>query len=362
MPRNIIRLGLLPLLVAACDDPRQPTQALPVEPLRVRTQAVEPSVAAPVEHYSGIVKAHRETRISSEIAARILHRHVVAGQAVRTGTALFTLDTQDLDAMMGVARAEREAAQAEREVAGADLQRWEQLAARNAASAQALDQARRAYRASIARVEAAEAQLTLAQVRHARAVVRAPFDGVIVRIDAEEGQLAQVNAPLAVLVDNGRREVEVYLPGFLSAPQQVVIQAAGRPPLQGEWIESEGALEAASKTRRARYRLPLDNQEAGDRASPASTLPLESVVTVQVALSTVTLPLLRVPVGAIDERGGGPQVWIIVDGKATATPVQLVSLWGDSAVVAAELALPARVISIGTHRLSAGVVVQELAP
>lgn len=351
MPRNIIHLLVLPLLVAACDAPVQTSTPPATEPLRVRASIIESSVASPLETYSGIVRARRETRITSEVPARILQRHVTAGQAVRQGQTLFTLDADDLDRSLDVARAELNAAQAERDVSEADLQRWEQLATRQAASAQSLDQARRAHRASVARVEAATAQVKLAQTRQHRSVIRAPFDGVILEVHAEEGQIAQLQEPLAMLAAEGEREVEVYLPDAVAAPREAVIHVAGISPLRGTLVESGGALDAFSKTRRTRYRVP-----------EVLPLALGSVVSVQLALPVSIPHLRRVPAGAIDERGGGPQVWTMVAGKATPVPVQLVSLWGDSAVISADLAPGTRVITLGTHLLSEGMAVQELAP
>ncbi len=49
------------------------------------------------------------------------------------------------------------------------------------------------------------------------------------------------------------------------------------------------------------------------------------------------------PVGAIDERGSGPRIWRVVDGKVTPTPVKLLSIDLETARIAANL--PALAVS-----------------
>jgi hypothetical protein len=71
-------------------------------------------------------------------------------------------------------------------------------------------------------------------------------------------------------------------------------------------------------------------------------------------------PLLEVPVGAINERGQGPQVWRIVDGRAEPFPVTLVAVDTEYARILAELQPGAEVIALGTHLLEPGMPVRAL--
>jgi RND family efflux transporter MFP subunit len=350
MAKAVIHLLVLALLLAACRA-QESAPAATKPPLWVKTQAVEASPAFTLDTYSGIVKAHKESRLSSEVQARILERRTVPGSLVREGDILFLLDTRDLDQVVNAARAGMAAAEAERDIASADLRRWEQLMTKNAASAQSFDQAQRTHRASTAHMEAANAQLKLAARRLDHAVIRAPFDGLITAVHAEVGQVALRGEALASVADQLPREIEVHLPDFVTAPKTAVAYANKKAPVTVALAEVSGALEAGSNTWRARYRLP-----------PENALALGSVVRLQLVMQEIPQPVFRVPIAAIDERGAGPSVWRIDAGRAQPASVTLVSLAGEAAIISGDLAPDTRVIAVGTHLLSSGIAVQELAP
>lgn len=350
MAKAVIPMLILALLLAACRA-HESAPAATKPPLWVKTQAVEASPAVTLDTYSGIVKAHKESRLSSEVQARILERRAVAGSRVREGDILFLLDTRDLDQAVNAARANVAAAEAERDIASADLRRWEQLMTKNATSAQSFDQAQRTHRASVAHMEAANAQLKLATRQLDHAVIRSPFDGLITAVHAEVGQVALLGEALASVADHLPREVEVHLPDFVTAPQTAVVYASKKASVTVTLAEVGGALEAGSNTWRARYRLP-----------PGNALALGNLVRLQLVTQEIPQPVFRVPIAAIDERGEGPRVWRIDAGRAQPAPVTLVSVAGEAAIVGGDLYPDTRVIAMGTHLLSPGIAVQELAP
>jgi hypothetical protein len=69
-----------------------------------------------------------------------------------------------------------------------------------------------------------------------------------------------------------------------------------------------------------------------------------------------------VPIAALDERGQGPQVWIITDGTAQPVAVKLVSLTAETAVIESDIVTGTKVIALGTHLLKPGMAVREIAP
>jgi hypothetical protein len=98
--------------------------------------------------------------------------------------------------------------------------------------------------------------------------------------------------------------------------------------------------------------------------------PLGSVAKVNLIHASPTTPastslqktLLTVPIAALDERGQGPQIWVISDGTAQPVTVKLVSLNAETAVIETDLALGTKVIALGTHLLKPGMAVREIAP
>ncbi len=96
----------------------------------------------------------------------------------------------------------------------------------------------------------------------------------------------------------------------------------------------------------------------------ADALALGSVARVRLDSASSTAGkavAIAVPVGAIDERGSGPRIWRVVDGKATPTPVKLLSIDLETARIAADLPAGARVVAVGTHLLEPGMAVREQA-
>ena len=112
--------------------------------------------------------------------------------------------------------------------------------------------------------------------------------------------------------------------------------------------EVAGAADPASLTWRARYRL----EEGG-------VFTLGSVVRVRFREATQSDHVFDVPIGALDERAGGPRVWRVMDGKAQPLPVTVVSLGEETARIAADLDADARVVAFGTHLLTPGMAVRE---
>lgn len=134
--------------------------------------------------------------------------------------------------------------------------------------------------------------------------------------------------------------------------------AAGRITLaDGRTLELRlrdvsGAVDPQSRTWRARYRV----------AEGGLDLALGSVVRVAFEIGGGPGPTLEVPIGALDERGAGPRVWRIVDGRAEPMPVEVLALTAETARIRADLPEGSRVIALGTHLLAPGMAVRERAP
>ena len=68
----------------------------------------------------------------------------------------------------------------------------------------------------------------------------------------------------------------------------------------------------------------------------------------------------RVPIGALDERGQGPQVWRVREGRLEPVPVHVLAVDDRHATVAGDLHANEHVVALGTHLLKEGMAVREL--
>jgi len=270
---------------------------------------------------------------------------------VQAGQILFELDARDLEQASQAAQADVAAAEAALAMARADLGRVRQLKAQNFVSAQALERSELAEREVRTRLDAARARL--AQARNALGYARlsAPTAGVLIEVSGEPGQVVETGKTVATLAREGEREVEVFFPDAVRPPASGQLIRADGAPLPLRLREVSGAVDPQSRTWRARYSVLT----GGD------ALALGSVVRAAFATPGRIDQAISVPIAALDERGEGPRVWQVVDGRAQPVAVELVALDAERARVRGSLKVGDTIIALGTHLLTPGMAVRELA-
>lgn len=342
------------LAVLACSDNNAATSngVVPV----VKTLKLSGQSPALQQAFSGTVRARTEVPVAFEVPGRIRQRQVDAGQRVEEGQILFALDARDLEQQLAAADASVTAAQAELEVARADLERHRHLLAQRSISQQAFERAQLAERAAAAQVKVAQAQQRQVQILREHAVLRARSPGVLVDVTGEPGQVVAAGQPVATLADARQLEIELFLPDGFTPPEQGEIVQAGGVRLPLRLREVAGAADAASRTWRARYQV-----ENNDAALKPDSLKLGSLVRVNLAQAVAAGSIHTVPVSALDERGEGPQVWQVVEGRVRPVAVEIIALQHETARIRADLALDIPVVALGAHLLMPGMAVRERA-
>jgi RND family efflux transporter MFP subunit len=187
----------------------------------------------------GIVRARITALVASRVMATITAVHVRAGDRVRRGDPLVTLDARDfhadqtraeaalLSASESARAAESDVRAAESSVQLARLthDRVAALQAKRSATVEELDQAVAALAGAEAQRAGAQARLAAATagrdaamaaadaagVMSTYASVTAPFDGIVTERNAEAGSMATPGAPLLTLDDPTTYRLEVRL-------------------------------------------------------------------------------------------------------------------------------------------------------
>lgn len=341
---------LLLVLFGGCAKSESGSDERP-QPPWVKTVALRPD-GRPVLTMSGTVRARYETPIAFQVGGRILVRDVDAGQQVEAGRRLFRLDPQDLDEAERAAAAQLAGAEAALETETKVLDRRRNLRLSDAVSQEELERAEFALRDAVSRRDAARANL--AQARNARTYteLRAKRAGVLIEVMGEPGQVVPAGQTVAVLAQEGEREIEVFLADSGRPPRTGTVRLA-----QGETFplvlrEVVGAADPVSRTWRARYRVLGGKTE----------LPLGTVVHVSLAGQEAPEASFLVPVGALDERHGGPHVWHVIEGRVEPVSVEIVALDLEQARIHTTLPAEAHIVALGTHLLAPGMAVRERAP
>jgi len=165
-----------------------------------------------VEHrLDGLVEAVNEATLTAEIPGRIAEVLFDVGDVVPAGAVVLRLRGTEQKAEVSGAEARVADARARIVEANRNFTRIESLYAQNAASAQALEQAKAAMEVSEASLQVAQAQLTKAEEQAGYAVVRAPYGGVVTERHVERGESVSPGQPLmsGFLPDQLRVAVEV---------------------------------------------------------------------------------------------------------------------------------------------------------
>lgn len=165
----------------------------------VPTQTVQPRAVGAVYGLDGVIQPVRQSTVAAQASGRIATLVVKAGDKVRAGQLLATVD--DRDASAGVQRSQAQVQQADAELrnAQAHLERMRDLQAKGFMSKAALDTAQTQREAAQALRDQASASARQSGIAQGFTRVTAPFDGWVLQTHAEAGELAVPGKPLLTL-------------------------------------------------------------------------------------------------------------------------------------------------------------------
>ena len=144
----------------------------------------------------GVVEAVMQSTLSSQIAGRVLSLNVKAGDRVKAGQVLATID--DREAQTGVLRSQAQLQQSDAELRQLQiaLKRTQDLKTQGFVSSAALDLAEAQYKAAKAGRDSAGAATDQAKVTQSFSKVTAPYDAWVLETSAQAGDLALPGKPL----------------------------------------------------------------------------------------------------------------------------------------------------------------------
>jgi RND family efflux transporter MFP subunit len=177
----------------------------------VPTTVVQPRAVGTSYALDGVIQAVKQSTIAAQASGRIATLQVKAGDKVRAGQILATIDDRDAIAAMQRSQAQISQAEAEMGNAKAQLERTKDLQSKGFVSKAALDTATAQFNVTVSAREQAVAGSRQTALAQGFTRVTAPFDGWILQTFAEAGDLALPGKPL----------LTVYAPQPLRAVVQV---------------------------------------------------------------------------------------------------------------------------------------------
>ncbi len=316
----------------------------------------------------GQLVATRRAAVATRIAGVIEGVSFNVGDRVRKGQVLVTLDKSRIaierraaEAAVGVARAGIQIAEAKLKLAEQAFQRQAALRKSTAFSRSRYDDLKQTAVQSRSERARAEAQLQTARSSLDRteyellhAVIKAPFDGIIIARQAQPGQYMNQGGTVATLLDISNLEVEADVPSEIANGLSIgttvsaVFGGGSRHKVSVRTIVP--VQNVSTRTRPVRFVAKL-NKLSGSHIAIGSTVSLNMPV-------SAPRTAVSVPKDALLQGRGGWIVYVVVDNKAQPRPVELGQSVHDRIEIKSGLKAGDVVVVRGNERLRPGQLVK----
>lgn len=349
----VLPLLLALLVLGGCS--REAERAPDVRP--VRLLQLQSATGQSAYEFSGDVRPRIESRLGFRVGGKIAARLVDVGATVRRGQPLARLDPTDLNLAEQGSRAQYEAARTDRDLAAADLKRYNDLFAKGFISAAEQNRRQASYEAAAARLRQAEAALREQSNQTGYTVLAADADGVVTAIDAEVGQVVSAGQSVVRVAQTAEKEVAIGLPedqvDWLRDIRDVSVRTWAEPErrLPGRVREIAAAADPVTRTYAARITVP----------NPPADLKFGMTAMVTF-VRTGASPAVRVPLTALLQQQGTNQVWVYDGAAGTVQPVAVTlgQPIGNEIEVSSGLRPGQTIVTAGVHLLKPGQKVRPL--
>jgi len=345
--RAAIPAGILILIVLIRFTVFAP-EPVPVEVVTVAPGPVEETVT---NSQAGTVRARKRAKLSPEVGGTVVAIPFREGQRVFKGAVVLRLDDSLQRAELTLAERELETASAQQEQAclaaeraAREKERIARLALEGIASQDLLDQTTSqadrtaaACEAAGAGVERARAAVALVHTKVDKAVLRAPFDGIVAEVSAEVGEWVSPSPPALPIPP----VVDILDPDsiYISAPMdevdsaQIASQQQARVTVdsyRGQHFTARVVrvapyvLDVEAQNRTVEIEVELEDMDTSRRLLPGTSADVEVILQEK-------KDVLRVPTQALLE---GNRVLVVENGRLATRDVETgLSNWDFTEIV-----------------------------
>ena len=330
----------------ALGEKPQPRQPLTVETVEyVIQERYQRDVS-----YLGLVTAGRQATLGFETAGTVATLPWREGSPIAQGEIIAELDDASLRASARATRAELQQARSELELANLKARRQGELRETGAVSREAYDETRLRAESLKSRVEAVSANLQSIEIKLDKAVLRAPYTGVIADRFVHEGAVVNPGTPVVHFIETGGREahigVAVNRAAVMKPGDQYNLALRGQS-LSSELLSLRPDVDPVTRVMTAVFAVP-------DEVAAVDGEPVTLTLQEHIPSRGGWLPL-----SALLEGNRG--LWTVLrlaerDG-ATITvreAVEVLEVQGNRAYVIGSLPDGSRVVASGVHRISPG--------
>jgi len=351
-PKRLIPLALL-VLLAACDGGPPPA---PPEIRPVRVTTVERAAEGEVVSLTGTVQAENEVNLAFRIDGRMIERLVNVGDAVRAGQVVARLNRDNEENNLRAARAALAAARAQLVEAQNNYWRQSELLRDGWTTRVRFDQASQTRQSAQSAVDAAEAQVGIAETRLSYTELVSDVTGRVTQRGAEPGEVVQPGRMIVQVARDEGRDAVFDVPATIKdqAPANPVIEVllSTDPNVRATGRVREVAPRADAVTGTFQVRVGL--------ANPPAAMRLGSTVTGRMTLGASGG--YAIPASSLTRMDRQPAVWV-VDPRTETVALRAVELVRHDAahvLVGSGLQPGEVIVTAGVQALRAGQKVRVL--
>jgi multidrug efflux system membrane fusion protein len=300
---------IIAALLAGCSAPPPPVAAAaaPVSVAAAQRKGMPDLLGA-----VGTVEAINSVSVKSLVDGQLLESRVKDGDEIKAGQLLFKIDPRPAQAALAQSNAALAKDVAARELAKAQVDRYQPVAAKGFISADQMQQYLTAFEAAAASVKVDQANVAAAKLTLGYTDIYAPFAGRAGRILVQAGNLVKANDTNALLMINQIAPIFVnfavpgaYVERVRSAHAKgaLAVQAQGdgmKMPQSGELAFVDNAVDPATNTVKLRASF----------ANPDETLWPGQFVNIALTLGT-DADAIVVPEAAVKAGPNGSYVFVV---------------------------------------------------
>jgi membrane fusion protein, multidrug efflux system len=259
---------------------------------------------------SGTLQPVRQATVKAKVSGDVRQITVRDGDSVQVGQMLVRVDTADLDARVLERQGQLQSAKAQLALAEKTNAMNQKLLKQNFISQNASDNAESSLEVAKGNVQAAEAQLRVAQNALKDSVATAPLTGIVAKRHVQPGEKVAFDSPLVTIVDLKDMELQALVP-------------SGDIPELSPGMTVDLSVDGFTDRKfTGRIERINPSTEAGTRAilvfvgipNPAQALRGGMFATGRIALAAGA-PVPTLPATAVRTEAGQSYVWTIQDGK-----------------------------------------------
>ncbi|HTO90030.1 MAG TPA: efflux RND transporter periplasmic adaptor subunit [Candidatus Sulfotelmatobacter sp.] len=281
---------------------------------------------------NGYVVARTKASVSAKISGRLEYLGVAEGSHVKRDEVIARLESGDYAAQLAAASAQVAQVEAQLAQSRRELKRAQELRRDDLNSTLDLETAETNVEVLEAQLKSAQAQERLAEVNLENTRVRAPFDGTVLRKDAEVGEIVAPSSAgggltrtaIVTMADLSTLEVEV------DVNEAYIAQVRNGQPAR----MTLDAYPDTSFRGAVRQVVPTADRQKATVLVKVSILDRDPRILPEMGAKVVFLRgggapaavaprRVTVPKEAVAQRDGRSVVWVVTDGVARATTVEL---------------------------------------